>query len=182
MINELYYKYFQKSKAFLYPLLGIKKSSNFSPLNFYIAFEGKIEPDDMKLICSFKPDDSEGFSIFENKVLLTNPLYVETIKLPDQWLYVFNYEIHKNDWFNFLLGKYSKFTPTLKNAVKSYYGESSKEYKYIQTFLYPEKYRDTYAKLLNVSVKLLNEVEELCDPCDLEKETLKISMEKLEDN
>ena len=37
-----------------------------------------------------------------------------------------------------------------------------------------------YAKLLDVSVSTLKELGELCDPCDLEKETLKIPAEELE--
>jgi hypothetical protein len=93
---------------------------------------------------------------------------------------VFDFHIYKNDWFNFILGKYSKLSNVLKRAIKNYYGDKSTEYKYIETFLYPEKYFSTYAKLLDVDVKLLEDTGELCDACDMEKENLKIPVEDLE--
>jgi hypothetical protein len=46
--------------------------------------------------------------------------------------------------------------------------------------LYPEKYFTLYAKLLDVEVKTLQETGELCDPCDMEKENLKIPVADLE--
>ena len=95
-------------------------------------------------------------------------------------LYVFDFEIYKTDWYNFLMGKYSKLSNVLKRAIKVYYGDKSKEYKYIDSFLYPDKYFDVYAKLLEVDVSSLKEIGELCDPWNLEKESLKIPVEDLE--
>jgi len=180
MIDSLYTKYFQKSRSFLYPALGIKRTSNFSPSGTYIGIEGLIEPEDMKLVCAFKEDDSTGYKNFEEQMITTNPLYMQTLSIQDYNLYVFDYETYASDWYSFLLGKYSKFTPPLKRAIKAYYGETSSEYKYIESFLFPEKYYDTYAKLLDVDVSTLRRVGELCDPCDLEKENLKIPVIDLE--
>lgn len=180
MIDRLYGKYFQKSRAFLYPALGIKKGSYITPSGTYISLSGRIEPEDVKLICTFRDDESEGFKSFENQMLLTNPLFVEKICIKDFNLYVFDLEIYQADFFNFLLGKYSKISSHLKKAIKNYYGENSAEYKFIETYLYPDKYFETYAKLLNVKTDILNNVGELCDPCDLEKEILKIPVEDLE--
>lgn len=180
MIDRLYGKYFQKSRAFLYPALGIKKGSYITPSGTYISLSGRIEPEDVKLICTFRDDQSEGFKSFENQMLLTNPLFVEKICIKDFNLYVFDLEIYQADFFNFLLGKYSKISNHLKKAIKNYYGENSAEYKFIETYLYPDKYFETYAKLLNVKTDILNNVGELCDPCDLEKEILKIPVEDLE--
>jgi hypothetical protein len=180
MIDRLYGKYFQKSRAFLYPALGIKKGSYITPSGTYISLSGRIEPEDVKLICTFRDDQSEGFKSFENQMLLTNPLFVEKICIKDFNLYVFDLEIYQADFFNFLLGKYSKISSHLKKAIKNYYGENSAEYKFIETYLYPDKYFETYAKLLNVKTDILNNVGELCDPCDLEKEILKIPVEDLE--
>lgn len=177
MIDSIYSKYFQKSRSFLYPALGIKKSSSFIPSGTYLSLEGKIGPEDMKLICSFKTVDTDKFREFEEKMLLTNPLFESSITVEDFKLYVFNYESYKTDWFNFLIGKYSKLSTVLKRAIKSYYGADSSEYTYMDSYLYPEKYYATYAKLLNVDAEILTE---LCDPCNLEKETLKLSKEKLE--
>ena len=76
-----------------------------------------------------------------------------------------------------MLGKYSKLSTQVKRAIKQYYGERSNEYKYIESYLYPEKYFEIYANLLEVDVATLESLGELCDPCDLEKETLKIPIE-----
>lgn len=180
MIDKLYGKYFQKSRSFLYPMLGIKRGSYITPSGTYVSLQGKVEPEDVKLICSFKDDQSEEFKTFENQMLLTNPLFVEKIRIKDYNLYVFDLQIYQTDYFNFLLGKYSKFSNHLKKAIKTYYGEKSAEYQVIETYLYPDKYFDVYAKLLNVDVNLLKQTGELCDPCDIEKEILKIPIQDLE--
>ena len=179
MIDKLYGKYFQKSKAFLYPMLGIKKTSYMQPVDTYVAFNKEITADEMKLICKFKHNDSEGFKKFEEQMLLTNPLYEKTIVTTEFKLYVFNFEMYKEDWFNFILGKYSKLSNVFKRAIKQYYGESSKEYKYIDTYLYPDKYHTIYATLLNVDLSILKKGYELCDSCDIEKETINIPAEDL---
>lgn len=181
MIDKLYGKYFQKSRSFLYPSLGIKRSVLNTPSNTYISIEGKIEPEDCKLICTYNNNiNSEKFKIFEEQMLLTNPLFLEKIEARDVNMYVFDLEIYQNDYFNFILGKYSKMSAHLKRAIKNYYGETSAEYKFIESYLYPERYYDIYAKLLEVDVDVLKKIGELCDPCDLEKETLKISTQDLE--
>jgi hypothetical protein len=180
MIDSLYTKYFQKSRSFLYPALGIKKTSYHSPSGTYIALEGAVSAEEMKLVCTFKNDESPGFKSFEEQMLISNPLFSNTIIVEDYNLYLFDFHTYEADWFNFILGKYSKFSNPLKKAIKTYYGDKSSEYKYMESYLYPEKYVDTYAKLLQVDADLLKEVGELCDPCDLEKETLKIPVEHLE--
>jgi hypothetical protein len=78
------------------------------------------------------------------------------------------------------MGRYSQFSPVLKRAIKLYYGEKTAEYKYIETYLYPEKFFDHYAKLLDVDVETLKNLGELCNAFDQEKETLEISLEDLE--
>jgi hypothetical protein len=180
MIESLYTKYFQKSRSFLFPALGIKRTSNFIPTGVYLSIDDAIQPEDTKLICSYKNDTSEGFKKFEEQMLIGNPLFSHVINIGDYKLYVFDFDIYQADWFSFLLGKYSKLSPVLKRAIKSYYGDTSSEYKYIETYLYPDKYFDIYAKLLDVPVSTLKELGELCDPCDLEKETLKIPVEHLD--
>lgn len=180
MIDSLYIKYFQKSRSFLYPILGIKKASYFKPEGTYVALNDTIQPVDVKLIVSFKRDSSDDFRKFEQKMLFGNPLFKQVIEAQDHRLYVFDYTVHENDWFNFLLGKYSRLSPTLKNAIRDYYGEQSKEYEYIKTYLYPSEYFSQYASLLDIDEDVLKDIGELCDPCDLEKETLKIPVELLE--
>lgn len=179
-MNSIYSKYFQKSRSFLYPILGIKKGSYAAPVGTYIAIENLIDPDDVKLICTYKEDDTEDFKTFEEQMLITNPLFDRILELDGYKLYVFDLKVYESDWFNFLLGKYSKLSSTIKRAIKIYYGEKSAEYKYMDTYLHPEKYFEDYAKILDVDIKELKKIGELCDPCDLDKETLKVEIENLQ--
>lgn len=180
MIDSLYGKYFQKSRSFLYPALGIKKDNTTNPTGTYISIDGKLGPEEMKLVCVYKADDSESFKEFENQMLLSNPLFREVMHIDNYRLYIFDFEMYKHDWFNFLMGKYSKLSPVLKKAIKHYYGENSSEYGYIDSYLNPDKYFAVYATLLDVDVSLLKNIGELCDPCDLDKETLKYPKKDLE--
>jgi hypothetical protein len=180
MIDKLYGKYFQKSRSFLYPALGIKRTSNKLPSGTYLSLDGKVGAEEMKLICSFPHDESEGFLAFEEQMLTGNPLFIEKLRVKDYNLYIFDLEIYQADWYNFIQGKYSKLSAHLKRAIKTYYGEKSSEYKYIETYLYPEKYFETYAKLLDIDVSILIKGGELCNPWDMEKENLKIPVEDLE--
>ncbi len=180
MIDKLYGKYFQKSRSFLYPALGIKRNATYTPLGTFLSIEGIINPEDIKLVVTFIADDSEEFKTFENQMLIENPLFEEKIETEDYNIYVFNFMTYESDWFNVILGKYSKLSTVLKRAIKVYYGENSSEYKYIESYLFPEKYFETYAKLLNVDVSTLKKIGELCDPCDLDKEALKIPAKYLD--
>jgi hypothetical protein len=180
MIYKLYGKYFQKSRSFLYPALGIKRTSSKIPSGTYLSLEGRVGAEEMKLICSFVHDESAEFLAFEEQMLTSNPLFVEKLCAIEYNLYIFDLEIYKADWYNFIQGKYSKLSSHLKRAIKSYYGENSSEYLYIETYLYPEKYFEIYAKLLDVKVSILIKGGELCNPCDIEKENLKISIKELE--
>lgn len=180
MIKSIYSRYFQKSRSFLYPALGIKKNDRFKPKGTYLAIKGLIEPEDVKFVCTFDKHDTEAFKYFETKMLLENPLFSEKIVVDDYNIYVFDYQVYTNDWFNFILGKYSKLSSVLKRAIKSYYGETSSEYGYMDSYLNPKEYFDLYSELLDVDVDSLKQTGELCDPCDMEKETLEISVECLE--
>lgn len=180
MIDSLYTKYFQKSRSFLYPALGIKRTAHHTPSGTYIALDGLVGPEDMKLAVTFKEDQTEGFKSFEEQMLLSNPLFSSIVNIQDYNIYLFDYESYKNDWFNFIMGKYSKFSNPLKKAIRLYYGEASSEYKYMDSYLNPEKYYEVYAKLLGIEPSIIKAVGELCDPCDIEKETLKIPVEHLE--
>lgn len=181
MIKGVYNKYFQKSKSFLYPALGIKRNSPFKPKGTYISIENLIGPEDVRFICTYEKDDSEEFKEFEIDMLVKNPLFVEKIDVGNNTIaYIFDYDIYANDWFYFIMGKYSKLSNVLKKAIKAHYGANSSEYIYMDTYLYPEEYYEMYSKILDIDVDTLKKIGELCNPCDLEKETLKISEETLE--
>jgi len=179
MIDKLYGKYFQKSRSFLYPSLGIKRTG-IKPDNTYVSLDGKVNPEDVKLICTFRNDDSEEFKSFEEQMLIGNPLFVEKLQVRDFNIYIFDLEIYQDDYFNFLLGRYSKLSNVLKRAIKTFYGDKSAEYKVLNTYLFPDNHFENYAKLLDVDIEILKKIGELCNPCDLEKETLKIPVEDFE--
>lgn len=180
MIKSLYSKYFQKSKSFLYPALGIKKNNEYSPSGTYIAIDGYIGPEDIKLICTFEKVKGEDFQTFEQNMLIENPLFLEKFEIENYNVYVFDFQIYTNDWFEFILGTYSKLSKTLKRAIKTYYGKDSSEYKYIDSYLYPQEYFQEYSELLDIDLDILKSTGELCDSCDIQKETLKIPQEYLE--
>lgn len=173
-MNSIYSKYFQKSRSFLYPILGIKKGSYATPIGTYIAIEGMYDADETKLICTYKHDESHEFKEFEEQMLITNPLFYNVIEIEEYKLYIFDLKLYESDWFNFILGKYSKLSSVFKRAIKSYYGEKSPEYKYMESYLFPDKYFEDYAKILAVDIDDLKAIGELCDPCNLDKETLVI--------
>ena len=174
MIKSLYGKYFQKSKSFLYPALGIKKNSGFSPSATYLSIKGYINPEDVKLVCVFDLTNSEEYPLFEKHMLIENPLFLEKIKTKDSNIYVFDFYIYQTDWFYFILGKYSQLSPTLKKAIKQFYGSNSAEYSYLDSYLNPKEYFEEYASLLDIDVEKLKVIGELCDACDIEKESLTI--------
>ena len=70
-------------------------------------------------------------------------------------------------------------TPEHKKCIHKFIGESEK-LPYIDSFLNPDKYFKHYAEMINVKEKLLREVGELCDPPNIERETLIISVKNLE--
>jgi len=180
MLKSLYSKYFQKSKSFLYPALGTRKTDPFAPTGTYISIEGYIGPEDVKLICTFEKNDSDEFKDFEKQILVENPLYENKFEIENYYVYVFDFQIYEEDWYSFLLGKYSKFSTMLKKGIRQYYGKSSQEYKFIETYLFPEEYFESYSKILDVDIEDLKEIGELCNPYNENKETLKIPKEYLE--
>lgn len=178
--------YFQKSRCFLYPLLGINKNAFIKPLNTYISWDGKIEPTDRKLICVYKDLDTEGFRQFESLMLTGNRMFAEKFSFEGYLIYVFDFEDFSKDWDLFLHGKYSWFTALAKIKIREYFGESSDQYrKQIGVYLFPERHFKVYSDYLDIPLELLKEVGELCDLYDPVRETLKfveINLEKSEKN
>lgn len=179
-IQSLNKEYIQKSRIFLYPALGIKRGSN-SPIQIYAAWEGVYKPEDYKLSCLYHLRNDTEFRAFEKMKLFGNPLFHDFKVAPDnRAVYVFDFSKYKLDWNCFLRGQYSKMSPEHKTKIKQFYGMTSSNFAYIESFLHPEKYFNMYSRMLLTEEKILKEVGELCDPPDLEKETLDISLKSLE--
>ena len=136
-LTSLYTRYFQKSKSFLYPLLGIAKGAYAQPMQTYICMKHhsglEIKPKDKKLICLFEDTNSDEFKAFEQAYLVNNPYYLETIPGPmSSKLYIFSLKKHTGDWNKFLKGKYSQFSNLAKVKIKEYYGHHTLEYTYMR--------------------------------------------------
>jgi hypothetical protein len=64
--------------------------------------------------------------------------------------------------------------------IKRYYGSTSTEFAYVDTFINPKEYTKIYSELLGVTEETLRQVGELCDPYDINKEFLKFTPVNLE--
>lgn len=186
-ITDLYTNYFQKSKVFLYPILGLR-SSSIVPVETYIAWEGMFTTDDYKLACIFHLREDSEFISFEENVLLKNPYFIDYKELSiDKGVYTFDLSDFKEDFDALIQGKYSHLSEDTKKKIRQRYGSNSHNYAFINSFLYPDEYFSVYAKLLTVDPgdipamhRLLVEVGELCDKPDLYKENLKSKVKVLD--
>jgi hypothetical protein len=78
----------------------------------------------------------------------------------------------KNQLKHFYEGKYSKLSNTIKLQIMNFFGKKGTISEYVESYLYPEKYYNTYAKILNINEEELESVGELCDKPNLKKENL----------
>lgn len=173
MVESIYAEYMQKSRIFVYPFLDIRKGSEAVPIESYISWTDKYSFDDYKLICIYHLRDDDVFKKFEKQKLTGNKLfdsYYETVD--GQGAYVFDMSDHKSDWNHFINGTYTKLSTNAKNMILKFFMTNKRNYHVINSYLNPELYYESYAKLLDVNEKLLREVGELCSKPDLDKETL----------
>jgi|TARA_R100000479_G_scaffold170127_1_gene112515 hypothetical protein len=174
-MKKIYESYFQKSKVFLYPLLNIPKGVRFVPSQTYLTWEDQFDLSRYKLIALYKINpDCKDFEPFHKETLKANPLYEYYEKIDkESHIYVFSIANYKNDINKFIKGQYSKMTKKTKKIITKFFGKSGTISEYIESYLYPEKYFEIYSDILNVPVEDLENVGELCDKPDLERETFK---------
>jgi hypothetical protein len=185
-MKQIYKSYFQKSKVFLYPLLGIKKGVRFVPIETYIGWDNnEISPKDT-LICAYaiesagkNPSVHKSFQSFAKSDLRKNELYHSEYEIDDLKVFVFDLSFFKGDIQKFKEGKYSEFSRLTKKIIMNFFDNGTVA-EYMESYLYPEEYYETYSNILNVPVSTLEEVVELCDKPDLEKEDFKKSLIELE--
>ena len=170
-IEAVYNNYFQKSKTFLFPLLGIRKGLVTSPQITYISWEGYITVQDMKLICLYYTNDPSHGTI--EPILYSHPLFIGKQDLKNnKRIYIFDMSSFEKDFKLFLKGMYSKLSVTSKIAIIDYFGTLSAEYPYLESFLYPEIHYELYSSLLDIDIGVLKETVELCNIYDADKENL----------
>lgn len=172
-INALYKSYFQKSRVFLYPLLDIRRGASVIPEQTYVSWQNYIKPEDTKLVAVYPKRDDVEYKNFEKHVLLKHSRVVDFIHLNNTQLIVtFDFSDLKDDWNNFLDGKYSQINVKLKRKIRDFFEKNSGNYVYVDSYLFPEKYFELYADLLGTKVDFLKSVGELCSKPDLDQENL----------
>jgi len=171
-MNIVYTEYFQKSKLFLYPLLGLKKGLEYVPADTYICWDNLYTTEDYKLICVYNNKKTVDFKNFELKYLKNHSLLDLYHSLEDKQIYIFDMRPYKYDHMMFVSGKYSKLSIGAKNKITQYFDNNGKVSEYIESFLNPSDYHDLYAESLKVNLKIIKEVYEVCSIPDLIKETL----------
>lgn len=95
-------------------------------------------------------------------------------------MYIFDYSDVSKEWDKYLEGKYSMISDDVKKEILSFYSSSSYSYSHVDSYLNPHLYYDNYAKLLNCNRSVLEQVVELCDKPDLDKETVDVLVKNLE--
>lgn len=180
MLNSLYTEYFQKSKAFLYPLLGISKRTGIAPVMTYIELNDLYTSKDMNLICEFHLGQDYSYRNFEKSKILNHYLFKEFYKTEKgTGLYIFDLYKFKEEWLLFLEGKYSKFDDASKGYIYNYHQGNKYHSTYIDSYLNPNEYYEDYARLLGCDVQILKSVGELCDRPDFKKEKLVIDLKPI---
>jgi len=180
IINALYKKYFQKSKIFLYPLLDIKRGTSVVPEETYLAWDNKLTPEDMKLVCVYYTRTDAEYTNFEKNVLLKHSRLCDYVKHEEKSVFTFDFSDLESDWFHLVYGRYSKVSDNIKRKILGFFDTKTGNYVYVTSYLYPAKHFKTYADLLGVSEEMLKAVGELCDKPDLEKENLLLEVANLE--
>lgn len=171
-------EYRQKSKIFLFPLLGIPNSAAFKPTNTYLQDLDKgIELKEYKLIVCYDrkhaENNKEYYSAFESKMLIGNKLFLEMYDDGQCLMYVFDMGKFKKDYDSVVNGKYTKITDRCKHHIDKYHTSHIGPNAYIRRYLFPsEKSYEFFANELGVNAKDLQDGVELCSAPDMELETV----------
>jgi len=180
-LTSIYSKYFQKSKVFIYPLLGIKRGLSVVPKETYVAWEGHYKPEDMKLICVYDYREDEEYKKIEKNILLEHNRLSDYTKVKAEVIITFDFSDLDHDWFHFINGRYSEIETKVKQKILGFFDTHGGNYAYMHSYLIPEKYYDNYSELLGVDAETLHEVGELCDKPNLNNETLILDIADLND-
>lgn len=171
--------YRQKSKLFLFPLLCITNKASFTPHNTYLADTHKlITPDECRLIVTYSQEaanvDREKFDHFESKLLFGSRFFIDKYDTDELLVYIFDLKMYKEDFNNFLTGKYSKLTQSVKKKIDEFWSSNGRPNGYIRRFLWPMMpgAYEFFAEQYGVEVDVLKEGIELCSAPDIDKETL----------
>lgn len=175
-LKSVYSKYFQKSRSFLFPILGLKKNATYAPLYVHLAWENMFTIEDKMLLVSYKKFNDLNWEKYLVETLMASQMFNDYHETDESDIVVvsFDLKIIAEDYDKVLEGKYSKISKLLKKKIRDFYIYNSPEWAYMESFLFPEDYYGMYSKLLNVEEEHILYTGQLCDLPDLDKETLKL--------
>lgn len=176
MVKEIsiYKNYTQKSRIFLYPILGIPKGARYIPIESYLSFKDGYSINDYRLICLYNKSQDENFQIFSKNIIKKCNLFEKTIKHSEtEELYIFNFNQYRCDWNNIINGKYSKLTSNYKWKILNFHRNNQENFELVKKILFPNQHFQEFAEYLGVDTKLIKDVGELLDKPNFEKEALK---------
>ena len=177
VVKQVYKRYFQKSKSFLLPILGLKKDFKYAPIQSYMQWAGIYKLSDCNLILTYEKSDEPSWNKYLLNTIMANRMFNEYYDIDDETIAVsFDLYSISEDYQYVIDGKYSKLSKQTKSKIREYYGYNSPEWAYMESFLFPERYIPTYSKILDVEEEHIRFTGELCDLPDLDKETLKLKL------
>ena len=142
------------------------------------VFENKINSNDKKLILVYNTEEND-FETFKIEKLLKHRLLKENFEVANQKeVFVFDFSAFASDWESFLNGNYSQISIVNKRKILNYFEKNSANYIYIHSYLFPNKWFDRYAELLDVKVDLLLSVGELIDKPNFDKEAFHLNIKQ----
>lgn len=182
--------YIQKSRLFLFPLIGIRHDRAFRPTNTYISsknlrtseYPNGIKPSDNILIIAYTKDYARGsseqqWSIFEAEQIVGNRKFMGIHETDDEFVYTMNMSSFSADIKCFTHGRYSLFSEKAKTLILNFRRSSLKptEHRKLYCYLYPydEQCLKSFAEELGISTQQLMEVKELCTSPNMAMESFK---------
>jgi hypothetical protein len=175
-LKKLYNRYFQKSRSFLVPVLGIKRETKYPFMQSYVAWEDVYSRDHQKLVLTYaRREYDSGWDDHLLLELMASKMFDEYQEIDEDTVAVsFDLNCIEQDYMYFLNGTYSKLGRIVKQRIRDYYGPNSPEWVYMETFLFPAKHTKMYSYLLDVDEEHIKFTGELCDKPNFELETLKL--------
>jgi hypothetical protein len=127
-------------------------------------------------------DIPTGWEKFETECLFGNKSFVSFHETEEEYIYTFNLSDWHIDWSAFLKGRYSLFSEKAKDKIIKFRWESLHKVaqRKLYCYLYPDKEEcvKAFAEELEIDVKDLMDVKELCDKPNFQQETFTCSLKQ----
>jgi hypothetical protein len=169
----IYKNYTQKSRMFLYSILGIPRGAIFIPVESFLSLKDIYQINDCRLICLYNQCNSDDFEIFSEQVIKKCKLFEKTIKISEnECLFIFDFKQYKYDWNQIINGRYSRITYDFKWKILSFYRLNKINQTLIKKILFPNDHFNEFASYFGVETELIKDVGELLDCPNFEREEL----------